>query len=44
MRQVNKTMIVVSTAAAAAVVGSVVFGVYRVSNSNIFERIKNRLT
>ena len=43
MRQVNKTMIVASTAA-AAVMGSVIFGVYRARNSNILERIKNRWT
>ncbi|WP_268796064.1 hypothetical protein [Paenibacillus sp. Soil787] len=44
MRQTKKSMIVASTAAAAAVVGSVIFGVYRARNSNIIERIKNRLT
>lgn len=44
MRQARKTMIVASTAAAAAVMGSVIFGVYRARNSNILERIKNRLT
>ncbi|WP_268795871.1 MULTISPECIES: hypothetical protein [unclassified Paenibacillus] len=42
MRQVNKTMIVASTA--AAVMGSVIYGVYRARNSSILERIKNRLT
>lgn len=44
MRQAKKSMIVASTAAAAAVMGSVIFGVYRARNSNIIERIKNRLT
>ncbi|MGO4271610.1 hypothetical protein AB4Z22_17480 [Paenibacillus sp. TAF58] len=44
MRQVKKSMIIASTAAAAAVMGSVIFGVYRARNSNMIERIKNRLT